>query len=190
MTRKVIVGVDEVGRGAWAGPLVVGAVILSDANVIKNLKDSKVLSKSRRQTLSQIIHDQAVGVGLGWVTSIEVDDLGLTKATTLAINRAIEKLPEYDEIIIDGHINYLAENVKARCLIDADALLPCVSAASIAAKVARDDYMADLDKKYPGYGFDSNVGYGTAKHRQAIDELGLCPEHRLSFKPLQKVLQP
>jgi ribonuclease HII len=179
-----IVGIDEVGRGCWAGPLVVGAVILNEP--ITGLKDSKLLSKIKRQSLDKEIRLKADYFSLGWVESSEIDEIGLTKATTLAINRAIENLGvDYDQIIIDGNINFLPNNIKASCLIKADSLVPAVSAASIIAKVARDKFMNNISNEYPGYGFDKHVGYGTAIHKQALIDFGPTKLHRKSFSPIK-----
>lgn len=183
---KLIVGIDEVGRGSWAGPLVVGAVILHEP--IPGLADSKTLSKEGRQALAQLIHAKAVATSTGWVTPAEVDAVGLTTATTLAIERAIAGIDIYDEIIIDGSINFLPANSKVRTLVKADALIPAVSAASIIAKVARDDYMAEQDGDFPEYGFGNHVGYGTSRHRQALIDFGITPLHRLSYRPIQQIM--
>lgn len=183
----IIVGMDEVGRGAWAGPLVVGAVVL-DQNlpIIDGLADSKLLRKAVREALSRVICKQATAVGLGFVEPAEVDDLGLTAATTLACQRALAQINVvYDQIIIDGAINYLPDEPCARALIKADASVPTVSAASIVAKVARDDYMAKLANDHPLYGFEKHVGYGTSLHLGALLKYGVTPLHRLSFKPVK-----
>ncbi len=183
----MILGIDEVGRGPWAGPLVVGAVVLGGAT-IEGLTDSKKLSKKRREELDIIIREQADGFGLGWVTAEEIDSIGLSAALNLATIRAVEQIQaSYHEIIIDGTINFLRDTAKGRyvtTLKKADLLVPSVSAASIIAKVARDDYMAAQDQLYPGYGFSSHVGYGTAAHIAAIKQHGVTPLHRLSFAPL------
>ena len=185
----MILGIDEVGRGPWAGPLVVGAVVLGDA-MIEGLTDSKKLSKKRRSELDVIIRAQAAGFGLGWVTANELDDIGLSEALRLATRRAVGQIKTpYHEIIIDGTINFLADTNKGdyvTTMKKADLLVPCVSAASIVAKVARDKFMTEQDAIYPGYGFASHVGYGTAAHIKAINELGVTPLHRLSFGPLVK----
>lgn len=184
-----VLGIDEVGRGPWAGPLVVGAVVLGGA-AIDGLADSKKLSKKKRELLDREIRDKAAGFGLGWVTANEIDRIGLSKALHLATRRAVEHVKAtYHEIIIDGTINFLADTTKGafvKTMPKADALVPSVSAASIIAKVARDKYMSEQDMIYPGYGFASHVGYGTAKHRAAIEKLGVTPLHRLSFAPLSK----
>jgi len=185
----MILGIDEVGRGPWAGPLVVGAVVLGDAK-IEGLTDSKKLTKKKRDLLDVLIREQASGFGLGWVPADEIDTIGLSAALRLATRRAVEQVKTpYSEIIIDGTINFLRDTSKGQyvtTLPKADLLIQSVSAASIIAKVARDNYMALQDTLYPGYGFASHVGYGTAQHRNAIEKIGITPLHRLSFAPLAK----
>ena len=188
----MILGIDEAGRGPWAGPLVVGAVILGDA-AIEGLNDSKQLTKKRREALEPEILEKAAATGLGWVSAEEIDEIGLGTALPLATIRAVSAIDaakvSYDEIIIDGTINFLSETPKGQfvqTLPKADALIPAVSAASIIAKVARDRFMAQQDERYPAYGFGAHAGYGTAKHRAAIEVHGVTPLHRLSFAPLKK----
>lgn len=185
----MILGIDEVGRGPWAGPLVVGAVVLGGA-AIEGLTDSKKLTKKRREVLEVEILEKAAGWGLGWVSATELDEIGLGTALRLATRRAVEQVKTpYHEIIIDGTINFLSDTSKGQYVTTmpkADLLVPSVSAASIIAKVARDRYMAEQDDIYPGYGFAGHAGYGVAKHRAAIEQLGVTPLHRLSFAPLQK----
>jgi ribonuclease HII len=184
----MIVGIDEVGRGCWAGPLVAGAVALHGP--IPGLKDSKLLSKKRRETLSAQIYIEAAAVGIGWVEVAEVDALGLTQAVRLAMQRAIEKINcTFDEIIVDGNLNFLSDDPRAKSLIKADATVPAVSAASIVAKVARDNWMSkEAAREFPQYAFDKHVGYGTALHSAMLQEYGVCALHRLSFKPIQAAL--
>lgn len=185
----MILGIDEVGRGPWAGPLVVGAVVLGGAQ-IDGLTDSKKLSKKRREELDSSIRQQASGIGLGWVSAQEIDDIGLSASLVLATKRAVEQIKvTYHEIIIDGTVNFLRDTTKGKYVTTmkkADLLVPAVSAASIIAKVARDTYMEQQDLVFPGYGFKNHVGYGTAAHSTAIDTLGITPLHRLSFAPLKK----
>jgi ribonuclease HII len=185
----MILGIDEVGRGPWAGPLVIGAVVLGGVD-IPGLTDSKKLSKKRRKELDIIIREKAAGFGLGWVEANEIDEIGLSAALRLATIRAVEQVKAtYHEIIIDGTINFLADTNKGKYVTTmpkADLLIPCVSAASIIAKVARDEFMSSQDKIYDGYDFSGHVGYGTAKHIEAIKQNGTTPLHRLSFAPLKK----
>ncbi len=186
---NMILGIDEVGRGPWAGPLVVGAVVLGEA-IIAGLTDSKKLTKKKRDALDVLIRSDAAGFGLGWVPASEIDEIGLSAALRLATIRAVEQVQApYHKIMIDGTINFLKETSKGKyvtTLAKADLLIQSVSAASIIAKVARDNYMALQDGIYPGYGFSSHVGYGTMAHRSSIDRLGVTPLHRLSIAPLQK----
>ena len=195
----MILGIDEVGRGPWAGPLVVGAVILGGAE-IEGLNDSKKLTKKRREALDEVIREQAAAWALGWVSAGELDDVGMSQALRLATRRAVKQIQSqckeedvaFDEIIIDGTVNFLADTALERyvtVMAKADGLIPSVSAASIIAKVARDQFMTEQDAVYPGYGFASNAGYGVAKHRAAIERLGVTPLHRLSFAPLQKYVE-
>ncbi len=185
----MILGIDEVGRGPWAGPLVVGAVVLGGVE-IPGLDDSKKLTKKRRETLEPLIYEHAAACALGWVTAPELDEIGMSAALRLATRRAVKQIHvPYHEIIIDGTINLLADTKKGEyvtTLPKADALVPSVSAASIIAKVARDRYMAEQDDIYPGYKFGAHAGYGVAAHREAIERLGVTPLHRLSFAPLAK----
>jgi ribonuclease HII len=187
---KAILGIDEVGRGPWAGPLVMGAVVLGEAK-IEGLNDSKKLSAKKRAELSCEIYEKAAAVGLGFVSASELDKVGLSAALKLAARRAVKQIEtKYTEIIIDGTINFLSgtplEN-HVSTLIKADGLIPEVSAASIIAKVARDNYMIKLAEKYPKYGFDKHVGYGTAAHKKALENYGKTPEHRNSFKPVAAI---
>lgn len=180
----MIVGIDEVGRGCWAGPLVAGAVVLGDP--IPGLKDSKKLTKARREVLNAEIVVSAVAWGLGWVTVEEIDQNGLTVAVRLAMERALAMITmSYDQIIIDGNLNFFADNPKSTALIGADNLIPAVSAASIIAKVARDKYMAEAALRFPSYSFEKHVGYGTAAHMQALKAYGITELHRRSFRPIQ-----
>lgn len=187
---RFIVGMDEVGRGSWAGPIVVGAVIIGSKQPDSPLKDSKLLTKLQRARLARWIEDSCAMYALGWAFPKEVDSFGLTEAVRLAYVRAIEQIPSRHPIIIDGNFNYLSklENRQVECIIRADSGVAAVSAASIIAKVARDEYMTKLSRKYPHFGFESNVGYGTAKHILGIKQFGICDEHRQSYKPIKAML--
>lgn len=192
-----ILGIDEVGRGPLAGPLVVGAVVLPDSKPdwVSDLRDSKKLSAKKREALSAVILAEAPAWGLGWVYPKELDAVGISEALRLATRRAVEEVQgrhfAFSQIVIDGKVNFLAETSLAKFVstaVKADDLIKEVSAASIIAKVARDNYMKDLALKFPGYGFEKNVGYGTAVHLKAISEIGICPEHRQSFEPIKSMV--
>lgn len=182
-----VVGIDEVGRGAWAGPLVVGAVLLGGAP-IDQLTDSKLLTKKQRQLLDSKIRKTAQGIGLGWVSAKDIDTIGLSRALKLATRRALAHIrADYHEIVIDGTVKFV-NDPRVTVMKKADLLVPSVSAASIVAKVARDNYMKHLDGIFPGYKFANHVGYGTAAHRAAIALRGVTPLHRLSYAPLTSYL--
>lgn len=178
------VGIDEVGRGCWAGPVVAGAVLLHSP--IQGLRDSKKLTRLARERLDAEIRLRALAYGIGWVEPAEVDAWGLTEAVRVAMHRAFEAITgPYERIVIDGNHNFFADVPKSEAVIAADNIVPAVSAASIIAKVARDRFMADMSLQHPGYGFEKHVGYGTAAHRAAMKLQGLCDLHRRSFKPVQ-----
>lgn len=181
----MIVGIDEVGRGCWAGPLVAGAVVL--AKPIPGLADSKKLTKKRREQLALQIREEALAYGLGWVDAPTIDKVGITTAVKRAMEQALSQISaSYDRVIIDGSYNFLQANPLVEVLVRADATIPAVSAASILAKVARDEYMAMQALAHPGYGFERHVGYGTAVHIAALQAHGICILHRKSFKPIKQ----
>ena len=192
-----ILGIDEVGRGPLAGPLVVGAVILPKPwpEWVGELKDSKKLSAKKREFLSDLIFSEALAVGLGWVPAREIDEVGVSEALRLATRRAVKevqgkKVP-FSQIMIDGKVNFLRGTALSKyvsTVVKADNLIKEVSAASIVAKVARDHYMYEMGSKFPGYGFEKHVGYGTAVHIKAIREFGICEEHRKSFEPIKSMV--
>ena len=196
----MILGIDEVGRGPYAGPLVIGACILGDwqnsenAEWIEKLTDSKKLSAKRREELYVLIKEKALATATGWASSAEIDEMGLSEALRLATRRAVEQIQKtkvpFSEIIIDGTMNFLVGTKLEKyvsTLKKGDFLVKEISAASILAKVERDKYMMELDAVYPEYGFGKHVGYGTAAHQKAMEEFGLTPEHRRSFRPVREI---
>ncbi len=179
-----IVGIDEVGRGSWAGPLVIGAVILNKP--IVGLKDSKLLTKTERLILYKKII-KANYYSTGWVWSWEIDKYGLSKSLFIGANRALKQFNiPYDQILIDGNYNFV-KRANCQTIIRGDIKIPEISAASIVAKVQRDNYMTLIDKIFYGYKFSSNVGYGTKYHQSALRSLGACQIHRYSFKPIKNL---
>lgn len=218
MKDPIILGIDEVGRGPWAGPLVVGAVILGPdfsakhitrletaqtlsaedsekLRLYQDLADSKQLSAKKRESLAPLIQKHAAAHATGWVSATELDRIGLSAALKLATRRAIKQIlatkTPFTEVVIDGTGNFLQNTPlesKVTLLKKADALIKEVSAASIIAKAARDRYMAEIATQYPAYGFEKHVGYGTALHQKALQAHGICPEHRTSFRPIRELI--
>ena len=201
----MILGIDEVGRGPYAGPLVIGACILPDAEKIEEepekyhwiseLTDSKKLTAKRREALYTKIKEGVVATATGWVSANEIDEIGLSESLRLACRRAVKQIQEtripFSEIIIDGTMNFLSGTPLEKyvsTLTKGDLLIKEISAASILAKVERDRYMTELAEKYPEYGFEKHVGYGTAAHQKAMEEFGLMPEHRRSFRPVREIM--
>jgi ribonuclease HII len=189
----LIVGVDEVGRGCLAGPVVAGAVLLPEKFRRRRgwlLKDSKLLTREQREVADQGIRSTALAIGLGWAGPDIIDEYGLTYAVRLAMQEAVRQITlEYEQLVIDGHYNFLNDNLKATTLIKADNKLPAVSAASIVAKVARDKYMMEMCTDYPHYGFEHNVGYGTPFHLKRLQLHGVSRLHRRSFEPVRSLLE-
>ncbi|MCR5846069.1 MAG: ribonuclease HII [bacterium] len=176
----VVVGIDEVGRGPLAGPLTVAAVILPLEPMILGLNDSKKLSEKRREELYPEIRARAKGVGICNVSPHEIDEWGIGACLRRAMLGALEELDiEPDLVLIDGNPMHI--HPKERCIVKGDGKVACIAAASIVAKVTRDRIMVEADKRYPGYGFADSKGYGSAKHIEAIKELGLTDFHRKTF---------
>lgn len=174
------VGVDEVGRGPLAGPLVVGAVVLPPEPIVRGIDDSKRLSPAARERLDARIREVATAVSLVWVPPADIDAHGMSACLRRAMGEAVSACGvEPDAVLIDG--NPVHAHPRERCLVGGDGRVASIACASIVAKVARDRRMVELDAAYPGYGFASNKGYGSASHIAAIRSLGLTPEHRASF---------
>ena len=184
-----VAGVDEVGRGPLAGPVVAGAVVLrfSRAGWVRRLRDSKQLDAAEREELAAEIRRRC-DYGIGAVSPQVIDQLGMTRATRLAMRRAVERLDRPpDALIVDGR-EVVECDSRQRAVIGGDALCPSVAAASIVAKVERDRLMDELDERFPGYGFARNKGYATPGHRAALRRLGHSSVHRLLFAPVRAAL--
>ena len=184
----LIAGVDEVGRGPLVGAVVTAAVILDPNNPIEGLGDSKKLSEKKRLLLAQEIKQKALAWSLGRAEPAEIDDLNVSHATMLALQRAIKSLkirPHF--VLVDG--NHIPElDIPAWAIVKGDSLVPEISAASILAKVARDAEMLALDKQFPQYAFAQHKGYPTKLHLEKLAEFGVLPQHRRSFAPVRKLV--
>jgi ribonuclease HII len=188
--HSLIAGIDEAGRGAWAGPVVAAAVILDPAEVsqLDGVNDSKRLSPRQRDKLYQIILDHCVTYGIGQGSVDEIDAIGILPATRLAMTRAVAALsPQPDALIIDA-VRLPQVNKPQAVFNFADSISLSVAAASILAKVTRDRLLIDLDAHYPAYQFARHKGYGTQIHRAALQSVGPCAIHRTSFKPISTLL--
>lgn len=182
----MIAGIDEVGRGAWAGPLCVVAVALGSDHSIEGLTDSKKLSSKKREILALQIKQQAAAVGIGWASAGNIDKIGLSEALRVASTIAYSQINSTDisQIIIDGTQKFI-DDPRVTTMKKADLLIPSVSAASIVAKVARDNYMRAVASALPHYLFEKHVGYGTATHQNSLEEYGPSPLHRTSVSPVK-----
>jgi ribonuclease HII len=188
--HSLIAGIDEAGRGAWAGPVVAAAVILSlpEVSNLREVNDSKRLSPRQRDRLYQIIIDQCVAYGIGQGSVEEIDSIGIVPATRLAMQRAVGALsPQPDALIIDA-VRLPQVNKPQAVFNFADSISLSVAAASILAKVTRDRWLIDLGEQYPAYQFARHKGYGTRIHQAALQSIGPCDAHRKSFKPISALL--
>lgn len=176
-----ICGIDEVGRGPLAGPVVAGAVILPKNCEILYINDSKKLSAAKREELYDIIMDQAIATGIGMASPQRIDEINILQATYEAMREAINNLSQKPDILLNDAVTIPMVDIKQVPIIKGDAKSISIGAASIIAKVTRDRMMVEYDAVYPGYGFVSNKGYGAAAHIQALKELGPTPIHRQSF---------
>ena len=182
----LIVGVDEVGRGCLAGPVYASAVVMEETQTIDGLKDSKLLTKKKREEVFKLIIEKSFEYSIASLDNKKIDDLNILNASLEAMENSIALLKSnFIKGYIDGpHVpkKLLAQKIKYEPIIGGDKLFPCISAASIIAKVTRDKYMNEIDKLYPEYGFKKNKGYPTKEHIYAIQKLGPTPHHRLTFK--------
>jgi ribonuclease HII len=187
-TVRLTAGVDEVGRGPLAGPVVAAAVILDPARPIAGLKDSKQLSERKREALAAQIRSDALAWALGRAEVEEIDAINILQASLLAMQRAVAALSLAPELVlVDGnHCPRLA--CPAQAIVKGDSLVPAISAASILAKVSRDREMLDLDARYPGYGLAQHKGYPSKAHLAALQALGASPVHRRSYAPVRRLL--
>ena len=178
---KIICGVDEAGRGPLAGPVCAAAVILPPNVAIPGLNDSKKLSDKKRRELYPIIKEQAIAYGIAFADHSEIDEINILQATYLAMERAINQLDMKPELaLIDGN-RAKDFGIPVETVVHGDSLSASIAAASVLAKVTRDDYMLKMAEAYPGYGFEIHKGYGTKAHYAALMENGPCPIHRMSF---------
>ena len=184
---KLIAGVDEVGRGSLIGPVYAAAVILNKSINRKLLKDSKSLTKSNREILSKYIKENSIWA-VGKASVKEIEKINILQASLLAMKRAIRKLKKRPTIVfVDGNKLPKIENYKLKAVIKGDQKMPSISAASIIAKVSRDKMITKLGKKFKGYYWDKNYGYGTRQHLKAIKNLGITSQHRKTFSPINKI---
>ena len=186
---EVVVGVDEVGRGALAGPVVAAAIVLPRHSRLAGVNDSKLLSPAARQRLARLIRAEASAIGIGWASHSEIDRDGLTAAVASSARQALASLElAYQAVLLDGSYDYLDGEVPVKAIVRADGCCTSVAAASIVAKVARDAYMTRMHRLYPEFGFDSHKGYGTAAHLDRLKR-GPSPIHRRSFGPVERALE-
>ncbi len=185
-------GVDEVGRGCLAGPVVAAAVIMPCDKRLpwyQQVRDSKLLTPEQRTLLSPVIHDAAISIGTGVVSAEMIDNQGMTQAVRFAMKLALDQLLPLPEYVLIDYLTLPDLSFPQKGVIDGDTLCFSIACASIVAKVFRDHLMVELDKKYPGYGFALNKGYGTEEHIRCLHKLGPSPIHRRSFQPVRNAAQ-
>lgn len=188
---RSVAGLDEAGRGAWAGPVVAAAVILPPdvpdlLQLLSGVRDSKILSPRQRRVLLDAIRRHAVAMGVGAVSSAEIDRIGIVPSTRAAMALALQHLSCPADYLLIDHLPLINVDLSQHSLPKGDAIVLSIACASIVAKVTRDQMMIDFETHFPGYGFARHKGYGTAQHRAALETLGPCPIHRMSFSPLRQ----
>lgn len=179
--KFIIAGMDEVGRGPLAGPVCVACVIMPLDDIIEGIDDSKKISEKKRELFAEQIKEKSIAYSIEMVDEQVIDQINILEATKLCMKRAIENLTLRPDVVLVDAISKLDVNVEIRGIIKGDALSYSIGCASILAKVTRDNYMVELSKKYPEYGFEKHKGYGTKVHIEALKEIGPCEHHRLSF---------
>lgn len=177
----LIAGMDEVGRGPLAGPVCVACVIMPLDDIIEGIDDSKKISEKKRNELANLIKEKAIAYSIEMIDEQTIDEINILEATKLCMKKAVEKLALKPDVILVDAISKLDIDVQIRGIVKGDALSYTIGAASILAKVARDNYMTELAKQYPEYGFEKHKGYGTKAHIEVLKEIGPCEYHRLSF---------
>jgi len=188
---ELIAGIDEVGRGALAGPVVAGAVILPHPASLpwfELVRDSKELNSKKRESLFDMINKEAVAVGIGIIPSQVIDSINILKATRLAMMQAVEKLPKQPHFLLIDRLSLSQCPIPQRGITRGDKVCLSIACASIIAKVTRDRMMEEFDKTYPGYGFARHKGYGTGRHLSCLQKLGPSPIHRLYFAPVRNAI--
>lgn len=190
---QYLAGLDEAGRGPWAGPVIAAAVVLPPntpdlEDQLAGVNDSKRLTPPQREVYFRRIHEVALAVGVGQATPQEIDRLGIVEATKLAMRRAIERLPRVPDYLLIDHLS-LALPIPQESFVRGDARVLSIAAASIVAKVVRDDIMRAYDAQFPGYGFARHKGYGTAEHQRALRQFGATPIHRRTWEPVRQIVE-
>lgn len=184
-----IAGIDEAGKGAWAGPVVAAAVVLPQKVRLSQLNDSKMMSKHDREQMFDLIKIKALDYGVGVVDNTIIDEIGLAEAHRLAIRTAVSGLSSVADLLLVDGVGIKMLGVKSVCIVKGDQKVSCISAASVLAKVTRDRIMSDYHQQFPLYGFNKHKGYGTQVHQNALNQHGVCPLHRLSYAPLKGYVQ-
>lgn len=186
---ELLAGVDEAGRGPLAGPVVAAAVILPDDFPVEGLKDSKQMTPQNRKRLKERIESEAIAVGVGMADELYIDQHNILQATYYAMRKAVGQLPLKPEMVLADAVTIPDLGIPQQSIIKGDAKSHSIAAASVIAKMIRDEWMMQMAEKYPVYGFDQNMGYGTTEHLKALEEYGPSPIHRKSFAPVRSRLK-